>query len=432
MELSQYLKVNEAKILNDLQKLIAIKTFAGSAKSTKNEPLGNNIASAFALITEISNREGLTVTNYDNYALAVDINPEQSEIEFAFLNHVDTVEIYHPELWDTPPFTLTKVEDVLYGRGVNDNKGPLIYVLYTLIYLKNYTDIKKKIRLIIGGAEETSWAGINYYKQKTINEIPKYAISPDGNFPVINLEKGIIHYQYEVNIKDDYIKSIKSVDDRSLNCAKIKITTKNRDEILVNGIETKSRSPKQGVNVIEKIDATLQTKSDVLKFLVKNFNTYTGDIFNLNDFETAEKQSTFNVSTINYYNDKLVVNFDYRFIYDYDESYIKYKLQKVLTTGTLSKTKLLPFHELDESSKLAKELKQSYESVMGEPLTFHTKGAASYARSFDNALCAGPVFIGEDSKSHKPNEMMKISSLVKACEIYTKLICGLLGGRNER
>ncbi len=84
MELSQYLKVNEAKILNDLQKLIAIKTFAGSAKSTKNEPLGNNIASAFALITEISNREGLTVTNYDNYALAVDINPEQSEIEFAF------------------------------------------------------------------------------------------------------------------------------------------------------------------------------------------------------------------------------------------------------------------------------------------------------------------------------------------------------------
>ena len=62
--------------------------------------------------------------------------------------------------WTVPPFDLTINGDMVYGRGVLDDKGPTIVALFALKALKDArVPINKRIRLIIGGDEEGgNWA----------------------------------------------------------------------------------------------------------------------------------------------------------------------------------------------------------------------------------------------------------------------------------
>ncbi len=429
MNLKDFLQENEKKIINDLSELISIKTYDGSGKKTDVNPLGNNIDKAFKLIEKICTREGLYITNYDNYAVAVDTNKNPTKIDFAFLNHIDTVNVYEFEKWLTPPFELTYKNNHVYGRGVNDNKGPLIYVLYLLIYLKREQNYKKNIRMIIGGAEETTWEGIKYYKAKNLTLNPLYALSPDGNFPVINLEKGIIYFEYEENIEDEIIEKIISIDEVSNNCHHLEIITKEGIKRIINGSKCKSRSPEKGKSVLEILNQKNEfAKSNVINFMLTNFQTKNGHLFALDDYVNEEKNSSFNVSSINYMDGRLIVKFDYRYIYDYDETYIMYKLKKRLKNGKIKIQKKHDFHFLPESTLLNEKLKESYQKITKNELTFHTKGAASYARSFSTAICAGPLFDDETSNSHQPNEVMRINNMIKACEIYEQLIYSLFGG----
>lgn len=59
---------------------------------------------------------------------------DDNENYIGVVGHIDVV----PEGtdWDYPPFDLTLDNDVFYGRGVLDNKGPIIANLYALYLLK--------------------------------------------------------------------------------------------------------------------------------------------------------------------------------------------------------------------------------------------------------------------------------------------------------
>lgn len=53
--------------------------------------------------------------------------------------HVDVAEVENEQYWQTPPFELTKEEDVLIGRGVADMKGGMSSLFYNLerLHLEN-------------------------------------------------------------------------------------------------------------------------------------------------------------------------------------------------------------------------------------------------------------------------------------------------------
>lgn len=52
--------------------------------------------------------------------------PGRGERTLLFYNHYDVQPPEPLELWNSPPFTLTRVGDTLYARGVSDDKGQLI------------------------------------------------------------------------------------------------------------------------------------------------------------------------------------------------------------------------------------------------------------------------------------------------------------------
>lgn len=109
---------------------------------------------------------------------------------FGIIGHVDTVPASDLSTWEHDPYSGEVFGDVVYGRGVQDDKGPVIAALFAVKALENRGyHFNKKIRFIFGTDEETLWRGIAKYNQK---EAPiDLGFSPDAEFPVTYAEKGL-------------------------------------------------------------------------------------------------------------------------------------------------------------------------------------------------------------------------------------------------
>ena len=72
-------------------------------------------------------------------------------------NHYDVQPPEPLELWDSPPFELTRREDKFYARGVSDDKGHITSRLHAIdALLDTYGELPCNIKFIIEGEEETS------------------------------------------------------------------------------------------------------------------------------------------------------------------------------------------------------------------------------------------------------------------------------------
>ena len=74
-----------------------------------------------------------------------------------FYNHYDVVEEGKHELWSNEPFGPVTRDGVLYGRGVSDNKGPLlsrIQAVEAILAVEGKLPIN--VKFLFEGDEETS------------------------------------------------------------------------------------------------------------------------------------------------------------------------------------------------------------------------------------------------------------------------------------
>ena len=107
------------------------------------------------------------------------------------LGHLDVVPSGKPEDWQAGPFDPVEVDGNLYGRGTQDDKGPLLAALFAVKALMDAgVKFNKRVRFIFGTDEETLWRCINRYKEN--EELPGLGFSPDARFPLIFAEKGLL------------------------------------------------------------------------------------------------------------------------------------------------------------------------------------------------------------------------------------------------
>lgn len=82
-------------------------------------------------------------------------------------DHYDVMSAGNLNEWTTPPFTLTQKNDVLYGRGLADNKGHLMLRLQAIdTILKNRKKLPIKIKFVIEGEEEIGSPHIHKFSDK--------------------------------------------------------------------------------------------------------------------------------------------------------------------------------------------------------------------------------------------------------------------------
>lgn len=119
----------------------------------------------------------------------VDLNDQETVLHI--LGHLDVVD--PGEGWTvTEAFVPKLVDGLLYGRGTDDDKGPVAAALLAMKAVKDLgIPLRRNVRLIAGTDEETGFRDVKWYYSR--HPYAPYTISPDADFPIINIEKG--HYQ---------------------------------------------------------------------------------------------------------------------------------------------------------------------------------------------------------------------------------------------
>ncbi|GAA5821143.1 hypothetical protein JCM11251_001983 [Rhodosporidiobolus azoricus] len=77
----------------------------------------------------------------------------------AVYGHYDVVQASAPELWTFDPFEMKGKDGWIYGRGVSDNKGPMLAVAAACESLRSQQALEADVVMIIEGEEETGSAG---------------------------------------------------------------------------------------------------------------------------------------------------------------------------------------------------------------------------------------------------------------------------------
>ena len=178
--------------LEDLKELLRIDSVRNDDEATDEFPVGPGPAKALHKVLEIGKRDGFETKQLENWAGHIEYG-DGDEI-LGVLGHVDVVPVGSG--WDTDPFDPVIKDGKLYARGSSDDKGPTMAAYYALKIIKDLDlPVNKKIRVIIGTDEESEWQGLAHYLEN--EQMPDLGFSPDGNFPIINGEKG----NYEIDIE---------------------------------------------------------------------------------------------------------------------------------------------------------------------------------------------------------------------------------------
>lgn len=438
------------ELLKDLARLVAIPSVSHSEQRKPFAPFGEEVAKVFDVYNDICERLGFETLNCDGYTIQAQTG--NSDEYIAAIGHLDVVDAGNLSLWNHNPYEMKIDGDILYGRGVNDDKGPLLASLYALKIINDLNvKLKYDVRIIAGGAEETTWECMNYYFKK--NPQPIMGFSPDGNFPIVNGEKGIFQFHYnflkEKNSDNNIIKNIVCEKEANYVCDHVCIEIINcsfkeiqniaqlADSITLNennvvivykGTAALSRNPQRGVNALWKFakdfsDFSFAQKgmNDLIKLLNKYFvDDYYGQKSSVYMEDNHMGKTSICPMSIIEKEDGYDLMMDYRYVNGIDkneiEDRLKEKGKQYNAIMKVDKEKRMLY--VKEDSKLIQSLKHAYSAVMNEEAEVFTKGGASYARVMDNGVAFGATFDGEDPQCHMPNERMSISSLLKACEIY--------------
>ena len=127
--------------IKDLTNLISYKS--KKEEATKDAPFGVECKKALEYFLSIAKEMGFDCINYDNYMGEVVFGEGE---EFGIIGHLDVVP--EGEGWNTDPYTLTFKDGKFFGRGIADDKAPMLLCLYALKELKDKGRFMEKIILI--------------------------------------------------------------------------------------------------------------------------------------------------------------------------------------------------------------------------------------------------------------------------------------------
>ena len=148
-----------AELVEAISRLVRIR-------SVREEPLpgmpfGPGPAAALAEGLKLAEELGFATRNYDNYVGTADLNDKETALHI--LCHLDVVG--EGTGWTvTEPYVPKEVDGMLYGRGTDDDKGPVAAVLLAMKAVKELgVPLRRNARLLMGTDEESGSSDIAYY-----------------------------------------------------------------------------------------------------------------------------------------------------------------------------------------------------------------------------------------------------------------------------
>jgi succinyl-diaminopimelate desuccinylase len=425
-----------------------------------NMPYGKGIFDSLMYVQSIAERMDLECFNLFGQMGYVDYG--YGDEMLGILTHVDVVPA--GDGWTVNPFEGTEKDGKLYGRGSIDNKGPAIAALYALKALKdNCIQLNKKVRLMFGTDEETTWEDMEFYKKHERH--PDIAFSPDGEFPVINTEKGSMHFELYADFEPAQGNGVKLISFESgsrpnivpnkaqcvikagfgyikkkaedYKCPAGAVLTcedlaKGNVRITAAGKSAHGSQPEKGINAAMSLIVFLNSlpleaggaEGAICLLAEKLGLDYNGQGLEL-DVQDMSGRLTVNLGALSINNGKFEAKIDIRYPVTYTKEFVDEKLEEHFAAFTIKYILSLPAHHVPEDSPLVSTLKEVYTEVTGEKAFCIAIGGATYARAFPNAVTYGPLFPGKPNVEHGPDEYIEIETLLKTAQIIANAIVRL-------
>ena len=179
-----YFADKEQMLVDAVCRLVSIDSVEG--ESAPGAPFGPGPAAALEEALKLTEEWGLTATNHEGYVGTADLCGKEDALHI--LGHLDVVA--PGEGWTvTQPYEPKLVDGLLYGRGTDDDKGPVVASLLAMKAVKDLgIPLKANCRCIMGTNEESGSGDIAWYFAR--HPFAPATFSPDSGFPVVNTEKG--------------------------------------------------------------------------------------------------------------------------------------------------------------------------------------------------------------------------------------------------
>lgn len=417
MNIENRVKDNFNNFIDDLSKIIAIP----SISTAKKPPYDEECSKCLDTMLEICEREGFKTKNINGIVGYADWGEGDKYI--ASVAHLDVVPAQ--DGWDTDPFKLTRVEDKYIARGVIDDKGPALMMLYACKMLKDIKP-KTKFRMIFGTNEECGSHELPAYLAE--EPAPEFCFTPDSEYPLTYAEKGIVNYK--VNIPFD--ESVEVLGDMNRNRVPEDITIKYKDKTYhAKGKGAHAAWPFHGDNALVKACGMID--DDFFQAIYCAFNeSHEGKKIGLGEFDMSPDPKQTFVCTpykMGYVPGTISVYISVRYPTFITQDQITGKIFSRIPEATYEIKRAIPPSFTDVNNPYVKKLLAAYRSVTGDMSDPVNSTGGTYAKHFPNTVAFGAAFQNRahiSKVAHNANEYMYVEDIYKNLEIYTHAIYNLV------
>ena len=448
---------NFEDMLASLSDLIRIPSVLDENARTEVHPFGIKVTEALDKFLEIAEKLGFRTKNIDNAAGYAEIG--EGPLVGALV-HLDVMPAGSESNWKHNPFGAEVADGRMYGRGTNDDKGPTVSALYAACALASSgVRLNRRFRVIAGLDEESGFRCIERYKRT--EEIPEMSFSPDGRFPVVNGEKGILHFVMRrridkmdamglpelVGIKGgdrfNIVPDRLDVFFRKASAANLElafmpvgddvINTGRGVLVRVHGKTAHAMEPWKGENAIQKFLGALESldfgppllHAELMK-IGSLFKMETdGESLGVACKDDVSGPLSCNLAAISLEDGIISVKCDIRYPVKSNGDVLLDILMK--SAEAIGWELEIAKHErplfVPPDSELVKTLLEAYGRITGERGEPVSIGGGTYCKALPNSVSFGAQFPDEDDTAHQPDEYISLDSFRKMTHIFAEAFC---------
>ena len=449
-------------LIRGISRLVGVKSVR--EEPAPGAPFGPGPRAALDEGLKLCTEMGFAAKDYDHYVGLADLNDKETQLHI--LGHLDVVG--EGTGWNTDPYTCVEKDGMLYGRGVSDDKGPVVAALFAMKAIRDLgIPVSKNVRLIMGTDEESGSQDIAYYYAR--EPYAPMTFTPDADFPVINVEKGHYHPNFgakwaaetvtprvsamtggfRVNVvppeAEATVLGVAPADLANL-CAGVE--ERSGAKFTVNEIEggvkvhclgknAHAAMPEGGINAIQALLEVLarlpladcpSTKAVRAMAGLFPFGDLYGRALGIAQSDKSG-DLTLNLAIIKLEENGFQALFDSRVPVCANRENCAQVCEAAFEKCGIEifgGKEMMPAHEVEADSPLVKTLLKCYSDVTGvadpQPIAI---GGGTYVHDIPGGVAFGCDFPGFDPKMHSANEQASVENLLKSARIFALAIARL-------
>lgn len=454
---------NQRALVNAVCRLVSIRSVRGEA--APGMPYGEGPANALDEGLRLCKELGFTTGNVDGYVGTADLNEKETLLHI--LGHLDVVG--EGTGWTSDPYQAVEKDGLLIGRGVADDKGPVVAALFAMKCVRDLgLPLKHNVKLILGTDEESGSSDIAYYYAR--HPYAPHAFTPDAEFPLIHIEKGHYHPDFgKTWAASDALPRVSALkggfranvvppeasalvlglgkaqaqalaDEAAAATGAAFTLAEGADGLTIHcaGKNAHAASPDDGNNAIAALLTVLarlplaecgSTQAIAAMHTLFPHGDNRGKSLGIAQADAESGELTLNLAIMELTQTGFTAKFDVRFPLSSTEENCRRAAESafarygIAVTGSADMTTV---HCVSADSPFVKTLLKCYETYTGatdaQPIAI---GGGTYVHDIPGGVAFGCVMPGFDPQMHGPDERVRIADLVTSGKIFAQAIAEL-------